>query len=236
MIKLTKKELKTPDQIWQTSRSLLSWLTDQFTVVMILCAVLFFGIVGGVYFYHIRDKKEGTAQFHYSLARGSFEKWKLAVESKKLDEQSKADLELKKELEILSKDFSSSLANRLANEIRAQLATKSKNWAEAISQYQAFEKALPGSDKELALLPLANTFEQSGDFSNALKTYEDILIRKNSVYVPLALLGKGRSLRELKKIDEAKQTYETFLSQHPTSPEVAEVRGILAMLQDDLKK
>lgn len=236
MIKLTKKDLKTPDQIWQTSQSLLGWLTDQFMLVVAAAVLVFVGIVAGVYFYQRHQKFEGSGQYHYSLARSEFEKWKLAVGGKKPQEIKEAFDSLKKELDLLEKDYQSSFANRISSEIRAQIAVQDKKWSEAALAYRTYVKALPSSDKDLGLLPLAYVYEESGDFANAIKSYDEILTRKDSLYSPFALLGKGRVLRAMKKNEEAKQVYETFLERHPTSPEIAEVRGLVSLLRDDLKK
>jgi tetratricopeptide (TPR) repeat protein len=235
VIKLTKKDLKTPDQIWQASRSTLTWMTDRFTILVVACVLFFFAIVGVVYFYHVQQGKEGDAQLHYSKARNFLEDLKSGT-TKKPEEISKTRTDLNQQLEILSNTYSKSLANRLANQIRAQLAAGDKKWTDAISFYQQYEKALPGSEKELALLPLGHAYEQANDFQNALKTYDEVLVKKNNVFSPIALLGKARALRSLNKLDEARTTYETFLEQHPDSPDVAEVRGLLAMVRDEPKK
>ncbi|MDB5038318.1 MAG: hypothetical protein JWQ35_1846 [Bacteriovoracaceae bacterium] len=237
MIKLTKKELKKPDEIWQASRTLMDWMTDQFTAIIIICVLAFIGIIAGIYSYQTHQKTEGRAQYHYSLARTHFEQWKLeASDEKQAKERDATEVDIKKELDLLSSDYKSSYANKLADQIRAELAASKKNWTEATALYLKYEKVLPRSVKDFARYPLAEAYEESKNLPKALETYDQILNQKESVYSALALLGKARVLKLMNKLPEAKQAYESFLEKHPDSPEVANVRGLLAGTLEDIKK
>jgi tetratricopeptide (TPR) repeat protein len=212
-------------------------MTDQFTLILITSGLVFVGVVVGVYLYQSHIKNEGKAQLHYSTAKNRFEEWLLQNRSEKqAADRAKTEEGLNKELQTLSSDFKSTFANKMAFEIRAHLEFQKKNWVQAATYYLEFQNALPKADQELALYPLAQTYEEAKDFTKALGVYDQMLSRGNSAFVPLAAMGKARSLRNLNRPDEAIKTYEEFLEKHSDSTEVSQIRGLLALTRSEIKK
>lgn len=226
MIKLTKKELKSPDQIWQASRSLLTWLMEEIVIVLVVVVLLIGGAVGGVYWYLSAQKKEAQAQFIYAQAKESFDEWSLA----KVPSGSNAENQMKASLEKLEKEYPSSLANQWANRLRAELAERNKDYPKAITYLEAYVKALPSSDKALGLYPLAGAYEEAKEYEKALKTYESVSAGPDSAYQSLALIAEARVLKLLNKKEEAQKRYERFLEKYPDSIEAPYVRGLLAQV------
>lgn len=236
-MKLNRKELKTPDKIWIDMKKVLEWMTEEVAVLIIAVIVLFLAGVVGVYWYQKKQANEGRAQYHYSLAKSFSEQLRTTALEKdpkkseqKVAERAKAEADLKKELGVLETDFKDSKANQLANVLRGQWAAERGQWAEAVEAYARYVTSLKGEDRSLGLYPLGQAQEQSGQFDAALKTYSELVGLKNAAHREWAFLGKARVLKFLKRNDEAKKTYEEFLSQFPNSTEVSSVRGFLASL------
>lgn len=230
-MKLSKQELKTPDQIWLASRSALSWATERWTVLGSILGVFFIVTVAGVYIYQMKKNSEAKAQYEWGLAKSYLEQWKLETGETKV----KAEADLKKSLDVLQKDYSSSKANRMAGLFRGQLAAAANDWAEAAKDYEIYAGALSSTDKPLAWYPLGVVYEQLGQDDKALDAYSKILNVKGSFYEELALLGKARSLKHLQKTNEAIEQYKLFLEKFPASQEVPYVRSQLAVLQTAVK-
>lgn len=233
-MKLSKKELKTPDQIWLDMRRILDWMTNEIVAVSIVVGILLVGSIGIAFFYQNRIAKEGNAQFHYSQAKAFFEQLKLSPDTEakkdsKID-RTKIEADLNAELAILDKDFSSSKAQQMSQWIRGQRAAEAGKWDEAIAAYQTYSKSLSGADKSLGLYPLAQALEQSGKNDKALDSYTEIVGLKNSPHQEWALLGRARVLKALNRKEDAKKAYEEFISKYPTSSEVSLARGLLSAL------
>ena len=134
--KLTKNELKAPDQILKASRSLMGWMRSGVTGIVVTCIILFVGIVGVLFYLQIAAKNEGKAQYVYAQAKAYYENWTLSEEGKKPDLE--AQTKLKAELDKLQKEFPSSKANGLAHGLRAQIAAREKSWPVAAGFYENF--------------------------------------------------------------------------------------------------
>ncbi len=237
MIKISKKELKSPDQIWQATRNVFDWLLEEIVAVIIVIAVVFAASVGGFYWYLRHQKIEGQAQFQYSAVKAKYDEWNIqASEAKDLAALASAEADLKKELDTLENEHKSSRANKLANRIRAQMAIRKKDWPQAIIFLDSYTESLSSSEKGLGLYPLALVFEESGAFDRAVDAFDRILKDPGSPYAKLAMLGKARVLRLQNKSEDAKKVYEQFLEKHPDSLDAAAVRGLLASLTVEVKK
>jgi tetratricopeptide (TPR) repeat protein len=239
-MKLSKKDLKTPDKIWVDMKKILEWLTEEVAVLIIAIAVLFIGSVVGVFVYQKKLSTEGKAQFHYAQAKSFAEQMKVMPEkeekkpSKSAEqmkaERTKAEADLKAELSVLEREFSNSKANQMAEMLRGQLASEGSNWLDAAKHYELYSKSLSGTDRSLGLYPLAQAQEQAGQFDASLKSYSEIVDLKGSAHIEWAMLGKARVLKALNRNEDAKKTYESFLSAYPNSAEASNVRGMMSSL------
>lgn len=226
MDKLTKRELKTPDRIWMASRDLVSWATEQWVGLVTVVGFVFVVVIGISVYFHLRDKTEGEAQFHFSKAKSYFEQAQIGGSTEKSDV--KADL--KKELDILDKDFSSSKANAIASLLRAEILMSEKKWPEAILELEKYRRVLPRDKAELAVYPLAIAYEQAGKYDEALKAFNDIASSEKSPLRADAILGRARVERSLKRFDDARKSYGLFIEKFPQNAEVGTVRGLMAEL------
>ena len=172
-----------------------------------------------------RKKVEGQAQYHLSLAKTYFEQWKLESDDAEKGISFKS---LNSELGQLNTKYKTSAANHVAMLIRAEMAMTDEKWDEASQYYTSYVEFLSDDNKALGLFPLAKAHEQAGKFDAALSSYEKIL-KSDSSYEERALLGKARSLRELKRFEESEKSYEEFIQRFPDSTEISSVRGLLAL-------
>ncbi len=232
MSKMSKKELKRPDQIWEASRTALHWMTNQWVGIAAFLIVVFIAIVGTIYTNQVRKAKEGSAQSHYAKIEALFDQWKLQPKPEQEKDRLKTEEEMKAELSVLEKEFPRSRANQLAHAIRADLEASQEKWPEAIRYYEQFLNVLPKADRPVGLYPLGIASEQVGDWTKAIKTYDEIIKSKSKTYASLALLGKARSYKAMGKNSDAKKTYEEFLEAYPTSTEISTVRGLLTALSE----
>lgn len=236
MIKISKKELRTPDQILQVSRSLFTWFRSSGGVLVGFLVAGLVAVIGILFWIQMLDKTEAKAQYRYGLARGYFENWSIAKDGKqKPEDLAKTKSDLDGELEKLQKEYSTSKANGLADGIRGQLASYEKKWDEAVRYFEKFEAALPGGERDLGRLPLANAYENAGKNESALNLYSKLAESKNDFFVGVGLLGKARIQRAMMKDDEARKTYERYLEKFGTSADAAFVRGLLAQLSAETK-
>jgi tetratricopeptide (TPR) repeat protein len=233
MAKMSKQELKTPDQVWQASKSTMNWLAARGLQLGIALAVVLAIIIGWVYSNQLAKKEEGQAQYHLSMAKTHFEQWKL---EKKDADKEKALASLTAELTNLETKFPKSAAQHLAMLIRAELAVSDKKWKEVPAYFESYANFLPDEDKPMGLYPLAQAYEQAGEYEKALKAYDDILKLKNSSYEERSYLGKARSQRLLGKYEEAEKTYQEFLENFPDSSQTGSVRGLIALTRQAKQK
>jgi tetratricopeptide (TPR) repeat protein len=190
---------------------------------------LFVVVVGILLFIQLAEKKEGKAQFHFSKAKLSFESYK----SGQGEAATKALDEMKKELEVLSKEFPSSRANQLAEGLRAQWALKEKRSDDAVKALRAFEKALPSREKDIARIPLGVALEDANQWEEARQVYVTLGRSSDPYFIRLGLMGEARTLRKLNRKSEAAEIYKKFLEKYGSSAEALTVRGLLAEIQSE---
>lgn len=230
MSKLTKKDLKSPDPVWQASYSAFSWLTSQWMLIAIVlgCSVLL--LIGGAVYIHQAQRGEAEAQHVYSKLISDFQQWKL---SEALNKKTQFD-KVQESLKTLKEKHKHSRAYLLSGLVEAQLLMDEKKYAEAVESIERYEKALPSTRRSLAWYPAAIVSEEKGDFEKALVYYQKILNSKDTTYRKWALLGEGRAYRNLNKKEEAIKSYEKFLQEYPKAQELSMVRGLLRLTQSGL--
>lgn len=227
MDRQTKRELKTPDQIWLTSKSIFEWASGQWALLLILLGLIFVGVIAVTVGVQYKRKAEAEAQLHYSQAKAYFEQVQVGGEKEKAEAQSKFNTEY----EILSTQHSSSTAFALGGLLKAQLLVEQGKGAEAAQELERAQKNLPKAQRDIALYPLAIVFENTEKWNEALSAYDSLLKDEKSAYATEALLGKGRALRALGRGTDAVKIYEKFLEKYPQRPEISVVRGLIAELK-----
>lgn len=221
--KLTKQELREPDEVFQASAAGFQWFQERWMIFVLGFIVLFGGGVGLALFSHFQFQTESEAQAFLAKAANQYQQWALAEG----EEKAKAREELDKSLQAIQSDYPSSKAFQLASVYRARLALKDQFWDQAVKEYEIFKSVLPRADQSIAIFALAKTHELREDWSAALVQYDSILQDQESIFRKEALMGKARSLRELNRIDESKAVYESFLREFPSSPEASFARAFM---------
>jgi len=226
MSKLSKKDLKGHDPVWTASANAFAWLRNQWTIFLIITFLGLGLLIGGAIYVQITRTEEAKAQHSLGKAMAEFQQWKLADEKTKPEATKKLEDKLKE----LDTKFPESKARQLSGLLRGQVAVEQKKFDEAKKQYEEFEKALPRRRKSLAWYPLAVLHEELKQNEQARDFFKRVVDSKDPTYRKWALLGEGRTSRELNMTDEARKTYEKFLEEFPKAPEVPMVRGLVARL------
>lgn len=228
MSKLSKDELRSPDQIWVASAQSFKWIQSHGAKLLLLLGLLLISSIGFFYFQQQKAEKEAGAQAVFGEALNLFEQWELAAESAKTE----AEAELQKRLDQLNESHSDSDANHLASLFRAKVEIYKNNLEASLTHLDHYLKVLPKNQRVLGLYPKSVVLEGLTKWDEALNHYEEILNQESRVEMKKwALLGKARSLENLDRKEEAKKTYDQFLSEYPASPEVSYVRGLRARVQ-----
>jgi len=226
MSKLSKKDLKGHDPVWNASANAFSWVRNQWTIFLVITLLGLGLLIGGAIYVQVSRTKEAKAQHSLGKVMAEFQQWKLADEKTKPE----ATKKLEEKLDELESKFPESKARQLSGLLRGQMAMDSKSFDEAKKQYEQFEKALPRRRKSLAWYPLAVIHEELKENEKARVLFKRVVDSKDPTYRKWALLGEGRANRELNKNEDAKKTYEKFLEEFPKAPEVPMVRGLVARL------
>jgi len=224
MSKLTKEELRKPDQIWQASAKSYSFLKERWIVFGFAVFVVFLGMFTFFYFRQVQQKKEAQAQYLLSDVIALFK------QDDVLTEKSVSEEDFNEKLKELRAQYAGSVAYALSGLFEARVLRDEAKYDEALKELRRFEKVLPSSQLGLGLYPKAVLLEDKGDWNEALKTYDEILQLKlkkeENAFRKWALLGKARSLRELNRASESVAVYDEFLLEFPQAPESAKVRGL----------
>lgn len=224
MSKLTKKELRKPDQVWQASAKSYNFLREKWVVVGIAIFVVFIGMFAFFYFRQVQEKEEATAQYSLSDVIALFK------QDDVLTEKTVSETDFNEKLKELRSKYAASQAYRISGLFEARVLRDEGKYDEAIQALRRFEEGLPLSQLGLGLYPKAVLLEDKGDWNSALKTYDEILKLKGdkeeNAFRKWALLGKARSLRGLGQTQEAVSIYDQFLTEFPQAPETAKVRGL----------
>lgn len=227
MSKLSKKELRTPDQVWQASAQTFSWLRSNWLLSSIVVVLAFILLVGALYIQQIKERTEAEAQAHYGELGSLFEQWGLADASQKEE----IEIKMNEKLGILETQYPDSSANHLASLFRAKLKLSKGQAQESLQDLQDYISELPSSQRSMGLYARANVYEDLSQWQEALKDYESILKSSGDIQIKKwALLGKARTLTELNQVDEARATYDQFLQDFASSPEAGLARGLRARL------
>ncbi len=224
MDKAKKIELKTPDRIWMASKDIFEWASAQWVLLTGAIVLIFVGVLTLSVYLHYQKKFEAEAQYHYSKVKSLYEQSTVGAEAERV----KTKEDLQKELDVLAKDYSKSRANIFAGFIRAKQFVEAGKKTEALNELKVVADRLPRDHQDMGLYTLGTAYEDNAQWSDSLKAFDEISKMEKSPYRSLALLGKARAERELKKFSDAQKTYELFLEKFGQSTEANMVRGLLA--------
>lgn len=221
MAKMSKKELRNPDELWKASASSFRWLGNNWLWLTVLCVVLVFGTAGFLYFQQLQLEKEAEAQHSFSKLLADYEQWQLG------EEESLESFE--SQLKRLKSQHPKSNAEDFANLFKARVLMEQGQADQAKGLLTELSQSLGKDFRVLAWFPLASILENASEWEEALSTYEKVLSAKETGYRKWALLGKARALSALGQIEESLETYDLILSEYPEAPELNRVRGLRAL-------
>jgi len=231
MSRLTKKQLRDPDQFWKASATAYEWAKEQWPILAITAGVMFLGLFFWIFWAELNKQKEAEAQHQFAEAASLFEQWRLE-DAGELKETSQAELIVA--LERLDEEFPRSKARSLARLFWASIAIEEGDWSAAEESFEEYMRVLPRRQRDLALYPLAILFEDQERYDEALAQYQSILRLDSSAYRAWALLGEARMYRQTGRPKLAIQSYTQFLEEFPDRPERTQVRGLRAMAEGEI--
>jgi tol-pal system protein YbgF len=107
---------------------------------------------------------------------------------------------------------------------RGEIFYTGKKYSDAISEYEAFMKKFPGSQKnDEALYWMGKSYVNMNDEANADKTFREIQTKyPNSDYAPLSMLEQGLMNKQNNKIDKAVAIFTDLMKKFPTHQSAAQ--------------
>ena len=222
MSKLTKKDLRSPDQIWQASATTFSWLRSQWIWLIVLGLVVFIGSTGAFFYVQSQKAEEAKAQALYGDALSFFEQYKLEKTESVLKE-------LQSKLDDLKLKFPSSKANKWADGVRARLLIDQSKVDPALSILSESKSGLSPDAKAFISYSIAGISEDAERWDEAISNYQSILDLKDHPLKKWAFLGKARALVHKGQAGLAVVLYDQFITDFPRSTEISKVRGLRAM-------
>lgn len=228
MSRLTKKELRTPDELWQVSASAFEWTKTRWLPLSLGLGAALLLLFVWLFVAELQKQKEAEAQHIFGRVLSLYEQWQFADEEAQ-KAQFWADYEAA--LNELELSFPGSQARDWAGMMQAQAAFLRGDWAEAESLWRETQNSLPSRARDFARFPLAVSLENQEKWEEAAEIYKSISSREDSAYRSWALLGLGRSQQELGQKEEALKTFSTFLEEFPNSGEASRVRAWIAMVE-----
>ena len=214
--RISRKELlKKPDEFITLSTRTLNWAKDNYLTVIIVgsALVLIISLYFGYSAYLNRQERQGHERYFSS------------------QEISDPDQKLKK-LEKIIREYPGTRAAQSARVTAGHLYYQKKDYARAVSSYQAAlnKGVFSQSIKTLILGNLAYAYEQKGDLPQAAKTLSEIAQGQENLLKEESLLNLARVYQKMGKKAEAKTTYQTFLKSFPQSTYSSMVKDSLAEL------
>jgi len=216
--KLTRKDLKKPDEFVTFSRKVVDFAREHATVAIgaaLGMATLLLG-VGGISLW--TQMQRGAANVAFVSARALFvsEEYKAAQEA----------------FQRVADKYSGTIYGAMALLYAADSALAGGDYETAGTLYRRFlaGDSAPEYLRQAALVRLGLAEERTGRIDEARRTYEEA----HGLVGPFAadaLLGQARTARLSGDAAAAKRLYEQFLDAHPTSPSLVTVRSELASLQ-----
>ncbi|RMG14107.1 MAG: hypothetical protein D6729_14140 [Deltaproteobacteria bacterium] len=236
--KISRKELKKPDEFVQTGQKAARWAGDNArTVFLILAAVFAAGILVtlGAWW---ADSQENEAAEALGRALEVMERPVLSeAESADRDDPYFTSEEEKRKavraaFEAVRKEHPGTEAAAMAELHLAALDYDAEDWDAALERYQRFlaEASPTNQFRSVAYDAMVNIYLAKGDKEAALRTLEEMERSGNAYYLPFALARKAELLYELGRIEEARTAAQTVVDSYASSPARAAADALLRKL------
>ena len=210
--KLTRKDLKAPDEFIHATGRLLSFAGHHLrTLTLILGGVIAcIVIVWGLFAYFRGIEREAFASL-----------WRVEAQLRQAPDAGAVPATAVEQLQQIAHRFGAGEARGYAWLYLGHVHYRQGDYNTAASAYsQATAQAQPGNLLwTLASLGTAYTAEARGEFRQAQEAYQRIIDAKPMGFLMEAYLGKGRVAEQGHDIDTALAAYATVVEQFPSRAE-----------------
>ncbi|TVQ79387.1 MAG: hypothetical protein EA369_04875 [Bradymonadales bacterium] len=228
MARLTKKELKAPDELWKTSYSVYHWIKENWLLSLAVVVISFLALFFGLFWMEYQSQRETKAQHQYAEVASLFSQWQMEEEE---SDRARLQEQFSEAWESLQEAFPRSKAAGLASVFRANMKMELGDPQGALEDLHLYRRSLVRAHRDLAWYPIAVAHEELGETEDALKAFREVAKISSSSLRPWAILGEARSLRDLGRVDEALDRYQFFLTEFADTPEATKVRALIARLE-----
>ncbi len=242
--KLSKEDVKSPDQVLKTLKQGFQWSQAHFTAVAVALAVFVVIGVGVSIYENFNEKKELRAQEAYSQFEKSYLEKKRGFDEadrdtsrSSINKDAKATPKAKASGD-LDKDYGSELngfvkvvdehaGTKAAQMAALNLSEMYLNYKKVEEAYQALQKVesqSQGKDlvSSIVLAQLGNVLSEKGDCKLALDQWSKVLARKEVQYMHDTLrLKSGFCYEKMNEFSKAEDAYKK-VSQSPKDTQTGE--------------
>lgn len=237
--KLSRKELKQPDEFIQTGQTVFEWIGAHRQLVVGAVAIsLVLGLMLAVGTWWV-DRREASAagELGSALEIASRPVIEDATQAQAAgapffeSEQARTEA-YKAALEAVRKDHPGTESAAMAALQLGDLAYDAKDYDGAKAQYETFLKEAPSSNdyRFAAMEGLGLVATAQGDLEGAVKEYQRLVDEGNAFYTPFALVRLGETLQTLGKTDEARTKAQRVLDEFGSSPARRDAENLLERL------
>jgi tetratricopeptide (TPR) repeat protein len=210
--KLTRKDLKAPDEFIHTTGRLLSFAGHHLrTITLILGgAITCIVIVWGLLAYFRGVEREAFASL-----------WRIEAQLRQATDASAIPATAVEHLQQIAHKFGAGEARGYAWLYLGHVHYRQGDYNAAASAYsQVVDQAQPGNLLwTLASLGTAYTVEARGEFKQAQEAYQRVIDAKPMGFLMEAYLGKGRAAKQNHDTDTALVAYAAVVEQFPSRAE-----------------
>jgi tetratricopeptide (TPR) repeat protein len=210
--KLTRKELKAPDEFITLTGRLLSFVGEHLRPIvltlggLVVCISVMWGLVA-----YVRG-----------IERGAFANlWHIEAQLRGGSDVDGVLPELAERLQQIAQQFGAGAAQSYAWLYLGHVRYRQRDYAAAVTAYQqaVAQGQSTGLRWSLASLGTAYALEASGDFRQAQDVYQRVIDAKPVGLVMEAYLGKGRAAEQSHDVDSTVAAYSAVIEQFPTKAE-----------------
>jgi tetratricopeptide (TPR) repeat protein len=212
--RVTRKQLlNEPDEFITTANRVINWAKANTRALTVgSCVILAVAVLVSVFSYY-RHTRADAAETRLGAA---LTKYQTAMAGK--DPAAALDA-VREDFEALSASYGSTPAGRLGGVIYGNICIASKNYDDAIVQYN---RSLAHFGKESSLNDvilngLATAYQQKGDYNRAISYYKQMAEGTGTVLKDAALFNLGRLYGQLGQTEESRKTYERLGAEFPES-------------------
>jgi outer membrane protein assembly factor BamD (BamD/ComL family) len=203
-LKLTRKDLRQPDEFQTLSRQALDYVEKNRNVVMTALGAVIVVLIAVVAYRMISESREASAASAYAEARALLTDKKYGEAAARFDD--------------VANRYSSTNFGSLALLERGNALLLNGQPADAVSAYQRYLQSSPPADylRQLGHTRLGYAQEQLGKPGEAQQSFATAAAEPGP-FAAEALFGAGRTAEAAGESEKAKEFYGQLLEKHPTT-------------------